>query len=533
MPEGVKPQVPAGAEGLTVHLSGVTVEGGLPALDEATATIEARLTNHTVTAAAIFDAARDLEAAYAQAGYPLVRVVLPAQKLVDGAKVRFVVIDGVIERIDTSALPKQIRERVAAVMAPLAGAHGVTQGAIERRLLLAGDAPGAALRSTLMRGQTEGGTVLVIEARYRPVSGSISVDNTLPNSLGTWTTSANVAFNSLAGFGEQVYLHFGGGFFQSGDNNFFSPDTRNRMLAAGVVVPLGMDGLSLNLEATDARSTPQTVFSAVPTQSQFDRLSLRLGYPVIRSRALTVNATGSFDLENAETFALLPGNMVSLSRDQLRVLRIASDVLWLSPWNATVSGRLTTSFGIDGLGARSAADATPLLPLSRQGTDATFRKLQALLNYAQPLAPHLAFNVSGAAQTSFGQPLALAEEFGIDGPQGLSSFPTGSLQGDAGVMVRTELQAPFTFTFNGGATVLMPYLFGAYGTVRTEQPTAVEQQVVEAKSFGLGLRLGAAPTASFTSGNVTVELSHGDCTFSASAQCAPSDRVTVVGSLQF
>ena len=58
-----------------------------------------------VSGAAIFAAARELEAAYAKAGYVLVRVTLPPQKLVSGAVLRLVVIDGMIERIETKRVP--------------------------------------------------------------------------------------------------------------------------------------------------------------------------------------------------------------------------------------------------------------------------------------------------------------------------------------------------------------------------------------------------------------------------------------------
>src|SRR5215475_10778188 len=61
IPEGAGLQAPAGAEKLKIKLSGVKVEGGLPALAEITAAIEAKLTGRTITAADIFAAARELE----------------------------------------------------------------------------------------------------------------------------------------------------------------------------------------------------------------------------------------------------------------------------------------------------------------------------------------------------------------------------------------------------------------------------------------------------------------------------------------
>ena len=82
---GFKAEAPAGAEKLKVKLAEVHIEGGLADMAEATRKITGVLAHRTVTAAQIFAAARELEAEYARAGYALVRVVLPAQKLTNGA----------------------------------------------------------------------------------------------------------------------------------------------------------------------------------------------------------------------------------------------------------------------------------------------------------------------------------------------------------------------------------------------------------------------------------------------------------------
>ncbi|MFA7751987.1 POTRA domain-containing protein, partial [Klebsiella pneumoniae] len=160
-----------------------------PALADRTRAIAGRLEGRTVSAAELFTAARDLEQAYAAAGYALVRVVLPAQALRDGGDLRLLVIDGLIERVETGGLPPEIRERIAAILAPLVGVRGVTLASIERKLLLAGDTPGTVLRSTLAPGSSPGASTLIIEARYKPVTGQIGIDNTLSDSLGRYTTS--------------------------------------------------------------------------------------------------------------------------------------------------------------------------------------------------------------------------------------------------------------------------------------------------------------------------------------------------------
>ncbi len=527
IPEGSGPVAPAGAENLNVHIADVAVEGGLPALAPDAQALKAELSEKTATAASLFAAAGRLQAAYAAKGYPLVRVVLPAQRLVDGGTLRIVVIDGFLETIDTSRLPANIRDRVTTLLAPLVGQKAVTSAAIERLVLLAGDLPGTVLRSTLSGGKTPGGSVLTIEARYKPVTGSITTDNRLSDALGNYNSGLSIDLNSPFGFGELVYLRASGAPRFEKDNGFFSDAPRNRFLAGGVTAPLGNNGLTLNLEATASRTAPQAQTGGYAFQSDFTRYSARLAYPLIRSRNLTLNLTGAFDAQDEELSVINLGG-VALSHDRLRVLRTGADLSWYLQGDALLTAGLTGSFGIDGLGARNAADAAASgTPLSRQGADADFQKLELTLGYRQPVAEHLTFDLRARAQTAFGQPLLNAEQIGLATSTGLSALASGLMQGDDGFVVRAEAQfpfvAPFTLPFDlptfppqqgtglpqddvtTGALLLSPYLFGAYGGVRPHRPTALETAWMEGASYGAGVRLGASEQAGFTALSLSLE----------------------------
>ena len=520
---------PAGAEKLFVKLSGVSIKGGLPALAAATAELEARLTGHTVSGADVFAAARNLEAAYARAGYVLVRVILPPQQLVNGARLKLVVVDGFIERIETKDVPGRVRDRIMHLVGPLTGQRGLMLAEIERRVLLAGDTPGVVLRSTLAPGKAEGATVLVIDAKYQAVSETLTFDDILSKSLGGTTLGAGLDFNSIAGLGELIYLR-ASGHPEGGDNGFFDTYPRNRTLAAGFIVPLWVDGLTFNAEHTDARTTPLAV-AGVQTTDTFDRLSLRLRYAWLRGRIGNFNSEVSFDAQD-ETQSLFVATVpVPLSLDRLRIVRFANDGDVLTPWGATISGRATASFGIDGLGARSAADASLILPLSRQGADASFQKFDVTLSYAQALLEHLAVNVAARAQTSFGQPLLRSEQIGIANTSGLSAFDAGTVVGDEGYVVRTEFSSPWSVPLPTETlgVVAAPYLFGAYGEVSLNDPTALERASVRAASWGGGLHLGGAAAGALSNGSLSLEYGHA----TRSDGVAAGDRFTMVSAFRF
>lgn len=525
---------PAGAETLFVRLGGVGVTGGLPELAAATAALQARLTGKRVSGAEVFAAARELEAAYAAAGYVLVRVVLPPQQLNDGARLRLVVVDGFIERVETKDAPERVRNRITALVGPLIGRKGLTLREIERRVLLAGDVPGVILRSTLAPGKAEGATILVIDARYQAVSATLTFDNTLSAALGRTTLGAGLDFNSVAGFGELVYLR-AAGHPDDGDNGFFATYPRNRTLAGGVILPLWVEGLTFNAEYTDARTTPKTV-NNIQTTSAFERLSLRLRYAWLRGQSANFNSEVSFDAQDETLSLFVAGVPVQLSQDKLRIMRFTNDGDVITPWGAVISGRATASFGLDALGARAAAEATPLLPLSRQGADATFQKFDMTLAYNQTLAEHLAVSVAARAQYSFNAPLLRSEQIGIANTSGVSAFDAGSVVGDQGYVIRGELQSPWSLPLQNAAifgnpigVVAAPYIFAAYGELSLKNPTVLEAATIRATSYGGGIRIGGAAAGTLSSGSLSLEYGRAE----RSDFAAASNRFTLVSSFRF
>src|SRR5262249_49860507 len=156
---------------------------------------------------------------------------------------RLIIVDGYIEEIDVKGVPERIRGVVAARTKDLIGKRRIKLGEIERRLLIAGDAPGLRLRSTISRGEREGGTKLILEGIYRPVTGVIGADNRLPTLLGTWSYNASLAFNGVFGFGEQIY---GSIIAPNNLGDTFDSNARIRVLGAGAVIPIGVDGWIIN-----------------------------------------------------------------------------------------------------------------------------------------------------------------------------------------------------------------------------------------------------------------------------------------------
>jgi hemolysin activation/secretion protein len=489
-PEGLPPsggaqqlQAPAGAERLSFIVGRVAIKGTFPELETETRALAHTVEGHRVTVAQVYEFANALEQAYARAGYILVRVTVPQQKLNDHGRLLIVIVDGFVEKVQVDNVPDRVRALVSARMASLVGRRHIKLAEIERRLLIAGDVPGLRLKSTLARGKALGGALLVLEGTHRLVTATASIDNRLPSSLGTWSYGTSVALNSAFGLGEQFYASAQ----SSGDPALILDSTSPlRVLGAGAVLPLGTDGWILNPEYTNSRSQPAPVSGGLVNIGQFERFALRTSYPLIRTRTSTLSLYGAFEYIS-QTVAL-PLFSTDLNRDRYGVLRIGTGYeAGLPWWGAALQTSATFS---QGTGGRDSADALASgVPLSRQGAGPVFSKATFDAHVTQPLPNEFHMDFIARAQTSFGTPLLVSEQFSLDGPQAVSAYPSGTLNVDEGGTLRAELSRSFALGTAVPVT-LSPYGFGSFGVGRLVEPTIVELAVVRGGAVGAGVRSG-------------------------------------------
>lgn len=492
--------VPEGADQLFIQLGAVEIEDALPQMAAANDAFRNRLLGKTIAASEIFYATADLEAAYARRGFVLARVVLPEQRISDGGTLRVVVINGFVESIDASGAPEAVRRRIEALTSPLIGRRALNLRDLERSLLLAGDVYGVSLGSAISAGNQQGGTLVVLGGEFEPVTGFVGTDNLLASNLGPFALNVGVELNGLLEQGETIYAR------ASGNQDFFSDRPRYRVLAAGAVFPIGDDGLTFNFEATSSRTTPDNPL--VPTTSSFDRVSLRLFYPWIRSRRYNLSSQLILDRQSDEQFLTAGGGKVPIYKDETTVLRASLDGNWTSEEGAFLDWGVIVSQGLDALGARRAPAAGT--PLSRQGADAVFTKLVLAARYSRRLGESVVMSLNARAQTGFGDPLVNGEQLSIAGPRELSAFDAGAVRGDDGWVARAEFSMPQDVVLGTLPFQLSPYVFGAYGVVDLQQPTIFEQAKVKASAYGIGLEIATLGEDQFAAGSVRIEFGRGE-----------------------
>jgi hemolysin activation/secretion protein len=209
LPKSGSVDAPARIANETLLIGSAVLKDGLPEMARNNQEFVEALKGQTLTIKKIYEAAVALEQAYARAGYIFVRVVVPPQRLRDGGVITFGVVNGFIEKVLADKVPAHYRDMVKARLQPLIDRRSITLPEVERCVLLAGDLPGLKLSSALMRGDKAGGVVLIVEGESTFVGGSVTVDNRLPENLGTFQQVTNVYLNNPTGNGERLYATLG------------------------------------------------------------------------------------------------------------------------------------------------------------------------------------------------------------------------------------------------------------------------------------------------------------------------------------
>ena len=165
---------------------------------------------------------------------------------------------------------------------------------------------------------------------------------------------------------------------------------------------------------------------------------MRASYPLIltRAQALTFQATYEWAQEHLSPI----GFDTDIYDDQYNVARLQLEDHLRLPYGL-LAGTLVFSQGLGGRGETQAALTG--VPLSQQGAFPTFSKLGLDATWTQPLPYDLQGALIGQAQTSFGHPLFIAEQFSLDGLQAASAYPLGTFSADEGATLRGEIQRPY------------------------------------------------------------------------------------------
>lgn len=385
----------------------VVVEGSsLPRakLDAAFAGLAGKqLDQQTIEAAA--KAAADL---YKRSDIALYTIAAPRQDLSSGV-LRLRAIEGYIAQ---TALQGDVKDRdlklVSAHAEAIAAEKPLRRKSLERRLSLIRDIPGLTAEARLLPGQAPGSVVLLLDLKQKGPTLNVSVNNRGSSLLGRTQLQADLDLYSTFRQGDQTRLTLG----------LPTDVDRFQYYAVQHSQPIGADGLRLQVSGGYFRTRPDNA-----TQGKATFGGAQLTYPLIRSYEQNLYLTGALDGIDSENAVFGQG----VATERTRVARGAAAWSLAKP-KTQVSLSATTSFGIDGLGARTTAGIA----------DADFMKANLRGGYDQALGKRFVVRLKAAGQFT-SDLLPSSEQFSVGGQEFGRAFEQSIVIGDEGAAGSAEL----------------------------------------------------------------------------------------------
>lgn len=412
----------------TVRITGSTVftEAQLLALVP-------ELAGSSQTLSQLQQAAARISRHYRAAGYLVARAYLPQQKL-EGGAVTIAVLEGKLSDIKVENGSRLMNERVQAFLDQIEKGKPVRRESVDRPVLLLGDVPGVGqVDSRLAAGAEVGDSVLNVRVSGDPaVNGRVELDNHGGLYTGRTRLGAQVAGNSLLGYGER----FSGRLLTSNGGLLSG--------RAGAQAPLGSDGLTVSGGLSRTTYELGDVFEELVVQGRSDSLELGLRYPLLRSSASNV-------------YVSLNGEKRDL-RDEVRSTETVTDksakVLNLSlngDWRDNLGGGGVTLSSLTVTSGKLSIDSADAAELDAAAakTAGSYSKWGWSLERQQAVARGVTFSASARGQSA-SKNLDSSEKFSLGGPGGVRAYASGEASGDKGWLASLELRYAITHWLSAG-----------------------------------------------------------------------------------
>jgi hemolysin activation/secretion protein len=413
----------------------------------------------------------ELTKKYRDSGYILSRVVLPAQDVDQrAADIRLLAVEGYLTDIQYEGEAKLVasfKKRFAKVERKLLGKRPLRHLDFEREMLLLQDTPGIKVSSRFQEASINSGSILILEIRRDPVSGSLGWGNTGTESAGPGLISASLSLDSLPALGQSTTLSY-----TQADNlrEYYSLSISEAYQFA--------NGLVLRASYSHSDSMdPDTDFARLFDYStQSDTVYLSASYPFIRSRDMNLSFTAAY--EHRDSYSDLLGS--GFNRDRLRNASLSANFDFSDELGGLTQLVATIT---QGLGVFNATNENPLATNSL--AQSQYFKFDFYFSRNQRLPANFSFLLAGELMVS-DKILTSYNKFSYGGGQFGRGYDSGTIEGDNGVAFSFE---PRWTHYFGDSVALQPFAFIDYGYVWDNQRVFGIPAHQYGSSVGAGLRL--------------------------------------------
>ena len=424
--------------------------------DELTALV-ASYTDRPVALAEIYDAADAVATFYAEKGYTLSSVGVPAQRIADGT-VRLEVVEGRLGAVRTEGNQSYTYEQVSDNLKSFNKDSVYRGDELEVALRQLNTLPGLSVQAVLSPGDQYGTSDLLIKAQEKPSAAVITADNYGRKALGEYRGSLVLQLNNPAGLADQ---------FQA-----LLLQSSGRQLQYGFLqysLPLYVGGPRLAVSYSQA-AIEQNAGLGINLDGSNRNVRAGLTWSLVRDaqNELSVGAGASYTNSSSD----LAGISISETEITLAEFIATYNRLYATGAVSQVTAGLTTNFqdeNCTGVGAKC---------------DQQLARFELDLQHLQPIGGGFDGYVRLNAVEALGDPLPSASKTIIGGPANVRGFASAAATGDSGYFASTGVR----YGIRAGEALLQLRAFADHGYLRSETPTTSPYgRDEELTSAGLGL----------------------------------------------
>ncbi len=406
-------------------------------------------------------------------GYPVAFAYIPAQEVRDGI-VEIAVAPGKYGEVVVRGAGSVAHDRLKAMFAAARTGPVITQGALERALLLMHDLSGVSVSATLVPSRTAGAADVVLNvSEGKRISGMAYTSNFGNLYTGSDRYVAEITVASPRGQGDAFTL--GGLITGTGGLRSYNASYR---------APLGYSGAEISVEYSRVSYRLGDVFAALDATGWAAVTEFKLRYPLIRSRSFSLFGSLGYDVKRLrEDIAV-----VSLSSPRRAAI---SHIGLTGNYRDGWLGGGTTDFSVTYYNGNLTIEDAAAAQTDASGNKTAGRFAKTVITYLrrQHVAENLQFVVNATGQLAT-QNLDAAEKLFLGGPTGVRAFPMGEAAGDQGYKATGELRWSLP-----GLSTRHNYVYLAgfydYGRVMENKHPAAGAAGLNRRSLtgaGLGLR---------------------------------------------
>jgi hemolysin activation/secretion protein len=465
---------PKEASKLTFTFKTLVLEGNTALSTETITQLWPHKVGDEVRVDEVFQLANAITKAYANAGYVLSFGVVPEQDIQNGI-VNIKVIEGRVSDATFNTLTSGYAFKATRMqLLGIFRSQPLTAKTLERNLLLMDDLPGWEVKSVLSPDEkVVGGSALTLEFTQQRSVVELSWNNFLPSSLGSGVVG--VSYTGLRMLDDSDDLS--ASFYATPGGNAY------RSYALGYSSLVGTDGQRLALNISQSDSRPQDAILLPLEYSGVSRSArLTFSYPLVRSRASTVNLETFIGAQESDTSAIVGAT----THDHLRSIgaSVIFDFASLDQSSSLVKLNIEQGLNIAGAKGNSRVNGSTNFTIS----SIEFTRTAPLMAIGSGA---LSYCLSFQGQFSLGSPLFSVQESSYGGRQFGRFFDSGSMSGENSAFGSFELRYAMPVSVGLSEPIFAQlYTFFDAGYSRQQgdlQPGDARSR--NAATAGLGVRL--------------------------------------------